>query len=636
MILIIPLGGTGERFKKNNYKEPKGLIKVLGKPIIFYLLDNLNLQNVDFIYIPYNKEYYNFRFEDLLRHQYPNVNFKFLLLDNNTEGALHTILLSLQKLNINDCPIISFDADNFYNVDIISKWKGENKVFVFEDKSNNKLPIYSYAEHTNLTVTNIKEKEVISDFACTGCYGFNSYKLLLKYSKILMDNNKKQNNEFYISGVIKLMTTHNINFKLEIINKNNWICLGTPLQIRMFCNNYPKISCNENKILIKNMRICFDFDNTLVTFPKVKGDYTTVQPIQKNIDYLKYLKNFNNTIIIYTARRMRSTNGNIGKVNAEVGKITFETLDKFDIPYDEIYFGKPHADVYIDDLGISCFDNLEKHLGFYYDKIKPRDFNNIDSNSINTIKKTGSDLDGEIYYYLNIPKNLKDLFPFIINHDKNMYELEKIYGIPCITLYLEELLSEKILINIMNSIKRIQNENTTFVNTNINIYENYAKKLKERYENFDYTPFAKSDKLYTELYNNLSNYEKENKGVLKIIHGDPVLSNIIINEYNKIKFIDMRGKVGKTLTICGDWLYDWAKLYQSFIGYDEILENKTIDKEYKNNIISIFTNYFIELYSEEDMKNLKLITKSLLFTLIPLHNNEKCIKYYNLSCDIII
>ena len=43
-----------------------------------------------------------------------------------------------------------------------------------------------------------------------------------------------------------------------------------------------------------------------------------------------------------------------------------------------------------------------------------------------------------------------------------------------------------------------------------------------------------------------------------------------------------------------------------------------------------------ELYSEEDMKNLKLITKSLLFTLIPLHNNEKCIKYYNLSCDIII
>ena len=32
----------------------------------------------------------------------------------------------------------------------------------------------------------------------------------------------------------------------------------------------------------------------------------------------------------------------------------------------------------------------------------------------------------------------------------------------------------------------------------------------------------------------------------------------------------MRGKVGDKLTICGDWLYDWAKIYQSIIGYDEI------------------------------------------------------------------
>ena len=43
-----------------------------------------------------------------------------------------------------------------------------------------------------------------------------------------------------------------------------------------------------------------------------------------------------------------------------------------------------------------------------------------------------------------------------------------------------------------------------------------------------------------------------------------------------------------------------------------------------------FKEYFIKLYSEEDFKNLKWITKSLLFSLIPLHNNEKCLDYYNL------
>ena len=30
----------------------------------------------------------------------------------------------------------------------------------------------------------------------------------------------------------------------------------------------------------------FDFDNTLVTYPKVYGDYTTVEPIFKTINLL--------------------------------------------------------------------------------------------------------------------------------------------------------------------------------------------------------------------------------------------------------------------------------------------------------------------------------------------------------------
>ena len=34
MIILIPLGGTGERFKKEGYKVPKALIKVDNKEII--------------------------------------------------------------------------------------------------------------------------------------------------------------------------------------------------------------------------------------------------------------------------------------------------------------------------------------------------------------------------------------------------------------------------------------------------------------------------------------------------------------------------------------------------------------------------------------------------------------------------
>jgi hypothetical protein len=77
-------------------------------------------------------------------------------------------------------------------------------------------------------------------------------------------------------------------------------------------------------------------------------------------------------------------------------------------------------------------------------------------------------------------------------------------------------------------------------------------------------------------------------------------------------------------------MYDWAKLYQSIIGYDCILQNKLISENYKNYIKKIFETRFIEIYSEEYLKYLKVLTSSLLFSLIPLHNNDKCRNYYNL------
>ena len=54
MIILIPLNGIGERFINKGYKEPKGLILVENKPIIYWLLDNLECNNIDYIYIIYN------------------------------------------------------------------------------------------------------------------------------------------------------------------------------------------------------------------------------------------------------------------------------------------------------------------------------------------------------------------------------------------------------------------------------------------------------------------------------------------------------------------------------------------------------------------------------------------------------
>jgi aminoglycoside phosphotransferase len=132
----------------------------------------------------------------------------------------------------------------------------------------------------------------------------------------------------------------------------------------------------------------------------------------------------------------------------------------------------------------------------------------------------------------------------------------------------------------MNSIKRIQNVQNTNQPTDINIYDNYVKKLQRRYSSYDYSRFNNHKEIYEYLINELTVYENGNHGKCVVIHGDAVMTNIMINSMDKIKFIDMRGKVGDNVTIYGDFLYDWSKLYQSLLGYDKILLNKTMNFSY--------------------------------------------------------
>ena len=642
MIISILLDQINNKFIENGYKLPNSIIKLFGKPILYYLLDNLDIKNIEFIYIIYHNQYLKYRLEDQIIKDYPKINFKFFSFDKNMNNN-EIINNSLKKLNIEDTSILCLNENNFYTTNIIQLWNQKNKIIIYKNKNdtnnNNICPQILLNQENNSLIESIHEKKNISNYNCTGAYGFSSYKQLLSYTEKIIKQDLPNQNMYFTSTIINEMIKDNILFEYEIIDKKYWHCLKTPIQLKKFYNNYPKISCLNNIQKTKNLRICFDLDNTLVSFPKIKNDYTSVEPITKNIEYLRYLKNFGNTIIIYTARRMKTHSGNVGKILYDIGKITFDTLEKFDIPFDEIYFGKPQADVYIDDLGLNCFDDLEKSLGFYLDNIKPRDFNELYFNTLDIFTKKSEDLSGEIYYYQNIPKKIKDMIPLFINYDENnkWYVMEKIEGLTVSNLYLSELLTFDTLKHIMNSIKRIHSRDL-LLNLNhdvsINIYSNYHKKIIQRYESYDYSSFPNSKSIYEDLKNKLKLYEENKKGHFSIIHGDPVMTNIIINNFDKIKFIDMRGKLGSKLTIYGDSLYDWAKLYQSLIGYDKILLDKDFSEKYENSILKEFETYFIELYSKEDLENVKLITKSLLFSLIPLHNNEKCIQYFNLILKI--
>lgn len=97
-------------------------------------------------------------------------------------------------------------------------------------------------------------------------------------------------------------------------------------------------------------RVCIDLDGTLCELAR-NGEYASVRPQPGAREALEELRRRGAYIIIYTARRMRTHGGDVGKVMEEVGDLTREWLREQGMVYDELVFGKPYAHVYIDDLG---------------------------------------------------------------------------------------------------------------------------------------------------------------------------------------------------------------------------------------------------------------------------------------------
>jgi capsule biosynthesis phosphatase len=100
------------------------------------------------------------------------------------------------------------------------------------------------------------------------------------------------------------------------------------------------------------MKISVDLDGTIAKNKTQWEHYRDVEPLPDAVESLQKLKKEGFYIIIHTARNMGTCNNNIGQVIARQGKLVTDWLERHEIPYDEILFGKPNVDYFIDDKGI--------------------------------------------------------------------------------------------------------------------------------------------------------------------------------------------------------------------------------------------------------------------------------------------
>ncbi len=208
-------------------------------------------------------------------------------------------------------------------------------------------------------------------------------------------------------------------------------------------------------------------------------------------------------------------------------------------------------------------------------------------------------LEGEIYFYnaLQHVPSLQRFFPAFYGASEGsggssgraMLRLEYIRGLPAYTLFKSQSLTAahvESLFDVLDRLHATPPSHDTILLSASEIEAAYAEKLEERFSVADDYDFEGSPALQTKIREVARALPPPEP--VAFIHGDYWLSNLMFDDGGVVKALDMRGRIGSVKTTCGDKYYDYAKLYQSFLGYDAVLYGDSIDNTYKTSMQSLF------------------------------------------------
>mmetsp|Transcript_36127 Transcript_36127/g.84397 ORF Transcript_36127/g.84397 Transcript_36127/m.84397 type:complete len:805 (-) Transcript_36127:85-2499(-) len=682
--VLIPMGGRGESFREAGYAFPKPLIKIAGRPMLLHLLDNLQLRSGDIVWmIMPSALYVQYEAELDVQRQYPQVEVRVVPFKVHTHGAVETLYIGLQHMSAAELnrKTVCLDCDNLYFSDVLGMYrrlpKEAGACFYFVDEGT--AALYSYiALDEEANVLDVQEKNAISDKANVGAYGFPSAALLRSFCQQALDSPEREAMKFYLSTIIRRMVRAGHVFVGKPAKAEQ---CGTPAKLEQFIG---RVSLGQ-ALTSPKRRFCFALDGVLVTAPEVPSDLRTVKPIEKNITLVRELKLFGHYIIITTSRLMSEHGGNVNAVIAACGNVTLQTLAELDIPYDEIHFGQPHADLYIDRSVAHASNDTEKDIGWRVfssshktskesGMVAARHFNNIALEGDMVIKTAATSvLKGEIFFYTHMPADVEDLFPSLIscstprhaaessaeggglvmppspssNSPVASMTLARIHGVTFSHLVTARSLTPGRLTLLLRALRRLHSSagdaSSQVALDARQMCANYLPKISKRFDKYRATYLhlnADADAMFAQIREGLSRYQEEAKFVVSnVVHGDPVFSNVLLTSDPRIFLLDMRGELGEIMTLQGDLLYDLSKVYQSLFGYDFIILGVTAaerDYELLEQLRDTFRDFVGEQYPQVSMSDVEMLTASHYFGIVPLHTNKQHQLAYLQTCAALL
>jgi len=220
--IVIPAAGLGQRFANSSFSnQPKPLISWNNKPMLAHVIENFLEKNVNITIVK----------QKTLNFVYPHKNVSFVNIDYITNGPAETAYLANIKPNepliIVNCDQIIQDWNLEYFLSFAKEFDGVLGCF-FSFKNHN-----SYVNISNdLLVTNVREKEQISNIATNGLHYWKTGQLFIDSYKEMLANNDRVNNEFYVAPTYNYLIKNNCKIGVYMFNRHYPV--GTPQDLQRF------------------------------------------------------------------------------------------------------------------------------------------------------------------------------------------------------------------------------------------------------------------------------------------------------------------------------------------------------------------------------------------------------------------
>jgi len=235
--IVIPMAGRGSRFANAGYELPKPLIEVHNQPMIKLVINNLRpRQQHRFIFLCLQEHIEMYDIDRSLRIWEPKC--EIVVVDKVTEGAACTVLLSKKLIDNSDGLMIA-NSDQWVDVDIncyldmlatrnldgliMTMWADDSKwSFVRIDGKDQ--------------VSEVVEKEVISNEATVGIYNFRSGANFVSAAESMIKRNERVNGEFYVAPVYNELISQGQAIGYFNIGKvgDGMYGLGVPEDLNLF------------------------------------------------------------------------------------------------------------------------------------------------------------------------------------------------------------------------------------------------------------------------------------------------------------------------------------------------------------------------------------------------------------------